>query len=258
MKENPKIKNKLAILIFMILIIGISVSCFLLVNKEVEIRDNIIEKDYSNNKNVGETIANEFAHENNLERINENVEVVENNEDYIIEKEKDADEGNNSDNYSVNFYKRNKTNNEIIWTYKTVEGPYTELETIEYLGTTDKYMYINEAGTITVLDIETGKKVWQNSDYNGASSVFCFDRQKNLYMSGYYGPDLCIIDKDGNTVRKIEDFKNEYAVWPDKLYIIDDNKLVIEYGVIIEDKKGILVIDLEDYSFKLETIEVNE
>ena len=101
--------------------------------------------------------------------------------------------------------------------------------------------------------------IWQNSDYaGGAHSRSCFDNTGNLYISSGYdvsgvknGPDLHIIDKNGKTFKRIERFDNEEGCPTEKLELRNnENELVVSYG-----DESVYIINLKDYSVKLENIE---
>ena len=106
-----------------------------------------------------------------------------------------------------------KDENDIIWTYRTEKGKINYPATVEFLDIIKDKIYINEAGTIKALDKETGKIIWQNSDFGGFSASFCFDSKGSLYIVGENGPALCIIDKNGKTLKKIEKLLSQHITW---------------------------------------------
>lgn len=118
-----------------------------------------------------------------------------------------------------------------VWSYRSADCAQTELEVVQLIAETDTAVYLNEqgivengtvgGGRITALEKQTGKVLWQNTKFDGASVYSCFDRQGTLYCGGYYGPDCMAIDADGNTLWVV------YAVddacwWPHEIRFADD------------------------------------
>lgn len=175
--------------------------------------------------------------------------VTENNKDDEQPKENPIIEILNGENDKYIITAKDKNNN-VLWTYTTKECPATELETVEFLTIIENKVYINEDGTIIALNKDNGKVIWKNSDYKGASSCFCVDSENNLYIAGYYGPFLCIIDENGKTIKRIGDFGDKY-IWPARLELKNNKELVITC-TIEEMDSGVLVVNLKDYSTKVE------
>jgi len=113
-----------------------------------------------------------------------------------------------------------------LWEYETEECPVTELDTIQNIGKT-AYGYLLLAGGEIACISEEGEKEW-TYDFGGASAVFDFDEDENLYICGYYGPDLCVIDKNGVCLRRCEMFCGDYF-WPYGLRVNADKTVDITY-----------------------------
>ena len=47
------------------------------------------------------------------------------------------------------------------------------------------------------------RDLWKNEEFNGASAYWTFDEDGALYITGYFGPDLMIIDNDIEEARQI-------------------------------------------------------
>lgn len=140
-----------------------------------------------------------------------------------------------------------------------IKESFSQVGCIECVACVNNKLYINLSGTIVAIDVETGKVIWQNSDYaGGAHSRSCFDNTGNLYISSGYdvsgvkkGPDLHIIDKNGKTLKRIERFDNEDGCPTEKLELRNnENELVVSYGA-----ESAYIINLKDYSVKQENIE---
>lgn len=166
----------------------------------------------------------------------------------IAEESKDVE---NENEYSVIYTKKDKDNN-TIWAYETQKVHNTELNTVEFLSIVGNNIYINESGIITALDIKTGKMIWQNTEYKGASSSFCVDENNNLYISGYYEPFLHIIDENGKTIKRIDPFDDNFK-GPGDIYLRNNNELVINCSINAEEIRA--VVNLKDYSITYENIE---
>ena len=164
----------------------------------------------------------------------------------IVEESKDVE-----NEYSVIYTKKDKDNN-TIWAYETQKVHNTELNTVEFLSIVGNNIYINESGIITALDIETGKVIWQNAEYKGATSSFCVDENNNLYISGYYEPFLHIIDENGKTIKRIDPFDDNFK-GPGDIYLRNNNELVINCSINAEEIRA--VVNLKDYSIRYENIE---
>lgn len=154
-----------------------------------------------------------------------------------------------------------KNGNEI-WKYTTRNYLDAQYERVEYLDSieSDGKVYINEAGTIIAFNKQTGKIIWKNSDFGGAGSIYTLGENDSIYISGSDGPDLCVIDKNGKTIKKIQSLSDEYF-WPsDMRFDIDNNinknDLIIEFaggGSETDegyDAGGIVRVNLNDYTYK--------
>ena len=56
-------------------------------------------------------------------------------------------------------------------------------------------------------------------------SCWDFDEDGTLYISGFFGPDLFVVDKNGTTVTRIEMFSGDYY-WPSKLEDADGQVII--------------------------------
>ncbi|MBO5348777.1 MAG: hypothetical protein J6A89_03030 [Clostridia bacterium] len=158
----------------------------------------------------------------------------------------------NYDEYAV-LHAYDKDGNEI-WKYKTGTYAMTELERIQLLDSEDEaeYVYIVEGGTIVKFNKQTGDIIWKNSDFGGASVTYTFDEQDNLYIAGYYGPNLCVINKDGKTIKKLEDFPSKDYCWASYMGFSDSGNLEIVYEMNPEDREDAIVeVNISDYSYKV-------
>lgn len=106
----------------------------------------------------------------------------------------------------------------LVWEYKTPEGYVTELESVSEIYQNNETAYFTAHGTLYAIDITSGEVKWTHGGV-GASNRICFDKYNNIYVSGYYGPNVVIITKDGERIYIDND--GSYC-WVDKLEIADD------------------------------------
>ncbi len=125
-------------------------------------------------------------------------------------------------NYDVSGYECGSIlgiaeNGEVIWQYQTGEYPIAQLDQTEEIGLYNGMYYFCEKGTIIAFNPQNGEIVWKNESFNGAGVCYDFDEQGNLYIAGYFGPDLMIVDVNGRTVDKFPALSDEVYLWPYKL-----------------------------------------
>lgn len=174
----------------------------------------------------------------------------------------------NYDEYAI-LHAYDEKGNEV-WKYTTEFYAMTELERIQLLEDSyaddAEHVYIVEGGTIVKINKQTGDVIWKNSDFGGASVTYTFDEEDNLYIAGYYGPNLCVINKDGKTIKKLENFPDEDYYWPTEMWFVSDSsKLMIKFegnpkNIENDDNKtyeAIVEVNTSDYYYKVEYVEVN-
>lgn len=125
-------------------------------------------------------------------------------------------------NYDVSGYECGSIlgiaeNGEVIWEYQTGEYPIAQLDQTEEIGLYNGMYYFCEDGAIIAFHPQTGEIIWKNESFYGAGVCYDFDEQGNLYIAGYFGPDLMIIDKNGRTVDKFQALSDDVYLWPYKL-----------------------------------------
>ncbi len=121
----------------------------------------------------------------------------------------------------IQAYKSGK----LLWKYVTEQAVMTsEVETISNIYINNNTVYIAVNHILYALDINSGKIKWKISDVGGGN-CFEFDGYGNIYISGFYGPDIVVVDKNGKELYR-EDNPN-YS-WVDKLEIVG-NVLNIVY-----------------------------
>lgn len=135
-----------------------------------------------------------------------------------------------------------------VWQYTTKKDYVAQYEIIEYLGENDNKIYLNEIGTITALDKQTGKVLWQNNQYKGQSSLTTFDNEGYVYLAGALNPKLYVIDPNGKTVNKILDLQDENINNPSDMKIENDSYLKITFPFYMDEREGenTLLVNIQD------------
>jgi len=145
-----------------------------------------------------------------------------------------------------------------VWSYTTEKVAMAELETVELLESDNNIVYINEMGKIHALDKQTGKSLWINSDYQGASSAYAISKDGTLYIMGYYGAYVYVINSKGETMKTVK--IPEDLLEPESMYI-DGEELVVNLTDpsvnadaddtnVIKDDGAVITINIKDYSIK--------
>lgn len=138
---------------------------------------------------------------------------------------------------------------EEVWTRELTPQQSTELEAFSELGIVDGLYLYNDVGTVTALDLATGKIVWENSDFGGAVSGFDWDEQGNLYLSGYYGPDFFMMNTAGQTIRRIDSLHEDYYWAVDIRKLPEDAvEVTMSMSAYTDDGMYPIRVDLNDWS----------
>lgn len=120
-------------------------------------------------------------------------------------------------------------NSNTVWTYRSELYPIGQLDTLSDIGSNADRYYIVENGSILAFDMNTGTLLWKNDGFCGSpASTDCaaFDEEGNLYICGFFGPDLFAVDSNGNTICSKDYLHNDYY-WACSL-TLTENWLTIE------------------------------
>lgn len=132
----------------------------------------------------------------------------------------------------------------------------TELSLIQPIGAWQDRYYLNSNGTVVCLRLADGEELWTNDGFGGASiSSLIDERNGNVYLCGFYGPDFFACDREGKTLAFFPAVSNDYF-WPYGMRWAGPDKLVIYYtgGMDAYTDPGIpYYIDLKDFSATFET-----
>lgn len=136
----------------------------------------------------------------------------------------------------------------ILWNYETPEYEPTELPRVSEIGRKDKNYYFIQDGTVVALNAKTGKKVWENSDFDGSGTGIALGEDA-IYLCGYYGPDFYAISYDGKTLTRIDHFDKNYF-WASKIEILGEQAAVYLYGGTGDDTQPkVFYVDLNNYQY---------
>ena len=141
----------------------------------------------------------------------------------------------------------------VIWQKETGHYLPSQLDHIKDIGIANGYYYYIENGYVITLDLATGSEIWK-AEFPGspAESAILFDNDGKLYLAGYLGPDLCVIDKNGEVLFTKGSFDDD-IYWPymlqkngDRLYIVYEGTSDMNYSgaQVIVDANSYEVIDI--------------
>lgn len=126
---------------------------------------------------------------------------------------------------------------EMVWSYMT-HNPLTELSGRSLLTCGFGKVIVYDNQKIVALDASTGDVLWINKDA-GYPGAYSFDDKGNLYICGYYGSTLCVIDGDGNTIRKEDSLAGDGYNWATMLALTPDGNMSIYYAMYNDsDEEG--------------------
>ena len=116
-----------------------------------------------------------------------------------------------------------------VWTYETKEDPIGQVDGLQEIDIFDgKYVFV-AFGDVICLDVATGKELWVNHDFKGHGiSWDTNDAKDKLYLCGYFGPSLFVMDLDGNTINRITSNDDE-NYWAYEIKYVDENRVDVTY-----------------------------
>lgn len=134
-----------------------------------------------------------------------------------------------------------------VWSFETPRFGVTEMISVVELGQRDDRYYYVENTTVVCLDVQTGTRLWENSDYAGRATGFAFG-DSALYLCGQYGPDFFAVSYTGETLARIEQFDPNYY-WASEIELRGEQALVYLYGGTPNyDDPMIFCVDLHTYA----------
>lgn len=145
-----------------------------------------------------------------------------------------------------------KTGN-VVWSLETDHYNEAQLSQTNEIGICEDRYYYEEDGKIIALSMKDGSLLWTNNEFKGCAIGSDFDDNGTLYVCGYFGPDLFIVDKEGKTVKRMATIDEDYF-WP---YEVEwDNEMVKIYfeadGWSGSGEGHLITVFLDDYSHYVE------
>ena len=138
-----------------------------------------------------------------------------------------------------------------LWTVQAGKYSPTQLLQCAAIGVENDMYYYIEGGSVVALDLTDGSVKWKNDEFGGASPAWTFDEEGNLYLCGYYGPDLFVVTKDGKTRKRVDQFSQSYY-WPYYIELTDD--LI---NITYESNETTLQVDKKTFSLSVPAAPVN-
>jgi len=101
---------------------------------------------------------------------------------------------------------------DVLWTIETEHLEMAQMERIAPVGLWQDRDYFVQDDTLVALNVLDASSLWVNDDFSGsiASGAALIREDGSVCLAGYFGPDLFISDRDGNTLLKISEIHSEY------------------------------------------------
>ena len=116
-----------------------------------------------------------------------------------------------------------------VWTYETKEDFIGQVDGLQEIDTfDDKYIFV-AFGDVICLDVATGEELWVNHDFKGHGISWDTNPARDtLYLCGYFGPSLFVMDLDGKTLNRITS-KSDENYWSYEVKYVDENRVDVTY-----------------------------
>ena len=125
-----------------------------------------------------------------------------------------------------------ESNKKVVWKYVTKKYPATELRRTKCVVRKDK-VYIFESSKVVALRKKDGKKLWTANKISPAGHVYGFDKNNNLYVTGYYDNYIYKVSAKGKVLWKAS-ITSTGNYWPYKI-TASGNKLTVSYEMNSKD-----------------------
>ena len=153
-----------------------------------------------------------------------------------------------SDNAEKALFTGRDENGGAVWEREFSTEYRTELTLIQEIGLWQDRYYFNSKGTVVCLSLTDGATLWENAEFGGASiSGLIDERNGNVYLCGWYGPDFFACDAEGKTLSKFESAAGDFY-WPGDMAWSGENELVIWYHGGGGEIPLPYFVDLRDFS----------
>lgn len=116
------------------------------------------------------------------------------------------------------------------WQYFSQAYPVTELDPVTEIGTFEDAYYFCAGGEVIALDLSTGAEKWIDGSFGGYSPVWQINEEGMLVLSGFYGPDVHVIDQSGSVIAHAEMLDENY-MWPMQVSFAGENMVKIVFSI---------------------------
>lgn len=101
---------------------------------------------------------------------------------------------------------------DTLWESFTASYPAAQMDMITPIGQYDDRYYYVEGGAVVALSVSDGSMLWRNDGFGGALGDDCcvLGEDGTVYLSGFWGPDLFVVDRNGNTCKRVETVNADY------------------------------------------------
>lgn len=123
-------------------------------------------------------------------------------------------------------------NKKVVWKYRTKKFPATELRHTKCVVRKDK-VYVFQNSKVTVFRKKDGKRLWTASKISPAGHICGFDKNNNLYVTGYYDDYIYKVSAKGKILWKTNISKTG-NYWPYKISV-SGNRVTIRYEMNSKD-----------------------
>lgn len=154
------------------------------------------------------------------------------------------DHGFNEGNEYVKLSALDENGSEV-WSFEDEigAGQYDAFRQIGQLG--DVYALADQRAVIG-LDVYTGEELWRNEDLGFYAAGVLIGENGKVYIHGYEGSGLLVMDMEGKTVQDINELDPDLA-WPFDM-AWEDGKIILHFELnekMTDSQDTILVIDPE-------------
>lgn len=138
---------------------------------------------------------------------------------------------NNSTYYESAVLTATDTRGNVKWTYRSPLYPQSQFSHFALVMNDHGSIYLVEDMNIKAFDFYTGKVKWVNYDFRGhpTNEAYAFSDSDKLYISGYYGPDLFVVDADGKTVCRVEELDHG-SWWIDRMFFSGGDNMTVHFS----------------------------
>lgn len=134
---------------------------------------------------------------------------------------------------------------DLLWTRETEHYDVGDRSKLDEITLLDDAYYYYEGGKLFSIDPLTGDELWKTEVCDETLGDWVIDDEGSIYITGYEGPDLCIVDPQGNVTARYDSLQDGFES-PYDIRLTDNGDVVISYEITPSGDKGSLTIDPAD------------